>query len=126
MDAYPKDLRQLQKFGDAYVKKSRETVFLMMLGFALAMQPISPPDSLIHSPTSSPMALSPQHMVISPPPKVIAGLRVPPAGAPSQSPYQHAVAPWLQSGAFAQASPLTFAMMGQAAAQPLSQATQFS
>ena len=72
------------------------------------------------------MALSPQHMVISPPPQVTAGLCVPPAGAPSQSPYQHAIAPWLQSGAFAKASPLTFAMMGHAAAQPLSQAPQFS
>ena len=25
LDAYPKDLRHLQKFGDAYVKKTRET-----------------------------------------------------------------------------------------------------
>ena len=117
MDAYPKDCRQLQKFGDAYVKKSRETDSLMMLGFAQAMQPISPPDSLIHSPTSSPMTLSAQHMVVVPPSQVSVGLHA--MMGPNQQvgvTQPQLLSSWLQSGAFAQANPLTMPMWGQAAA----------
>ena len=52
--------KQIHRFGDAW----------FCTGHAAHL----PPDSLTHSPTSYSMTLSPQHMVMFPPPQVTAGL----------------------------------------------------
>ena len=65
LDAYPKNSRELSKFGDDYVKRTRGRDSLLMLGFPQALAAIPVPQPQIFQPPSS---LDPMFPPLAPPP----------------------------------------------------------